>query len=216
MANFYRRNTEILEDRNLTTLRLAGLQAEKNNGARITETDFFCEGVLCDFQYSCAFDRYRDVRVDVVSAYCSPMSRRVLQDTLRQNISDGPPDDLLAYLGNFMAVQKVGKFFDPSLRRPEYVLYWFFTGGQEKLNPEKDHPVAIYRADTRMLEHYLQQTWKMWVRRGRLRLNNKRGLGDRHGSAFFALPVWNLEGEKDVFKRCPDLEILAKASVSAG
>lgn len=181
MANFKDEKTRILEDRCLKYLTAQGRSVEKNNLGNLTDVDLKIDGKKVDFQYSCDYGHWGDLRIDTVSAY--------------EHYVPYPETPILAgqaleeWLVQAFAVEKVGKVFHAGV---EEIIYWIFNGPEKFLNARTDKPDLIYVANRQELLDYLRGTWRELVVGNRLKANKKEHLGDGWGSAFFAVPLKKL------------------------
>jgi len=187
--DYYKEKTAQLEEIGCDILNELGFRASRNNLGAINQHDYIVSsGVFFDFQFSEDFSRYGDVRIDLVSAYLNHnnYTRMDLQNRLKLGLRDDSSRDLREYLGKFLTISKMGKYFETD--DVKAVLYFFFDH-KYVAGTVPDHIVLISNVTIRT---YLANNWKSLIARDMLKLNIKSHLGDRHGSAFFCARLADL------------------------
>lgn len=206
MADYKKSKTDVLEDRCFKLMNSLGINIEKNNDGNITNTDFHINGKFIDFQFSCDFSDWGDLRVDIISAYkliddslqaTYETTRKICSMLSATNLSNFGDNDLKGFFEQYMKIQKWGKVVNrKSSQYPMSLIYFIFNKTEKEVNALNDMPDIIYFVKTEMLFDYIKNNWKFLVMNNRLKLNNKSSLGDSHGSAFFCVPLNKLLGQK--------------------
>ena len=203
MGDYKTNKTTELEDRCCCLLNSLGVIAKKNNAVKVTDTDFICGDKYIDFQYSCNFGDWGDIRIDIVSAYKykngnSSNDRQFVQKSFaKMDSNDFGNHQLADFLRTQIEIDKWGKVANTGDKQyPHSLVYFIFNNPDKMINAKIDTPDYIYFVKTKMLLNYIKTNWKTLVKGNRLLLNDKRELGDLHGSAFFAIQLAELLNNK--------------------
>jgi hypothetical protein len=186
-SNFYSSQTKELEPVGESLLKELGFPVTLNNLIDITAPDYVLDsGEFFDFQFSQKFGIYRELRIDIVSAYRNHngRSRHSLQDAIRSNVdSCSPSDDLFSYLRTYLDIVKLGKYFENDDIKA--VLYFLYNNSYEP----GAYPDQILLLSGTTVKGFVETNWKSLVRNDALKLNDKSNLGDSHGSSFLCIKL---------------------------
>lgn len=200
-----------------------GLPVEKNNRGIVTEPDFVMKKAknssprFIDFQYSNNFNKYGDIRLDVISAYTlKPVTKDLLGNKKPQTEARDFNKELLSHIKDYISknplssmsfldaidrwltISKPGKIYKKTSRIDTIVWFMFDNdmggtwGGAPDAFEASTVPYLAYAAPTTGLESFIESSWPALVLENRFKLNDKTGLGDKHGSAFFAVKLEKL------------------------
>lgn len=183
-GNYKESSTSFIEKKASEDLsRILGEKVLQNNLKNITDIDLKTENdVTIDVQYSNNFAKYGDVRVDVVSAYIQnnqECQKRTTHEGNNKVVSK--KEELINTVAERlkgMKILKFGKVLDDN--SPDILCYYFYD---EKLKEMKD-PDKILITSSDSLVSYICNQSKNKID---IKINNKQGLNDKHGSAF--IPV---------------------------
>lgn len=171
MVDYRKANTDFAENLCVEILEKWGLKAKRNNLECIGNVDVIVEdAVKIDIQYSQNFALYGDLRLDFVSAY-----------------SRGEKSHATGIFGQFETrygfhIDKVGKYFQDDYLDAVMVLFY-----DDKIHAKPDK-IMLIRKDELLC--YLNENTQECLQN--LKLNDKKGLGDTHGSAFLPIRVEKL------------------------
>jgi hypothetical protein len=182
-ANYRETKTDFTEKLSAKILSELGLSVKRNNLQNKTAVDLIVENkIKMDVQYSQDFKKWGDFRVDFVSAYLQK----------NYNVKDLDVDlELLDLFSEFekrfdVKIVKPGKYFQKDYVDGVIILFY-----NEKLNlEEKNEPDFILIVSKKELINYLKKYKEKLIKE--VKLNDKSGLGDRHGSAFLPIKVAHL------------------------
>lgn len=179
-ASFFEKETDFTENLVVSFLNRMGISARRNNLIRETDVDIVTDkGIKIDAQYSENFAKWGDLRVDIISAF-SPKNT-VADEKYRFN-------DSLDTIRNFelkhnCQVIKAGKIIPEGYL--DFLAILFYNDKFAKKDP--DWIMFISRSD---LISYIKPLRAELFEK--IKVNNKSGLGDRHGSAFIPVKVKEL------------------------
>ena len=137
--------------------------------------------IKVDVQYSQNFACYGDLRLDFISAYS-----KGLKGIGSSNI------DIFKEFEKFygLKVDKVGKYFQQDYLDAVMVLFYDYKFQQN----QPDKMMIIGKQE---LLNYLSENIEKCFKN--LKLNNKKDLGDTHGSAFLPIKVTDLKSRTNCF-----------------
>ena len=193
-VNFHTKKTQILESVGIKVLNELGITVKANNKENINDPDFLLKpGVFIDFQYSNHFRKYGDIRIDTISAYQTNTKSRIqLQQEIRESVKQSAYPSLFPFLEQFMQIKKRGKYFEPN---KIIAIIYFLYNFEFKTNRRLHQPDHILLLAVTSIKKYINDNWKTLLAEGALKLNDKSGLGDRHGSAFICFPFNKITDE---------------------
>lgn len=195
MGDYKANNTSVLEDRCYSLLKAIGLDVEKNNLENITGTDFKCGSQFIDFQYSCNFAKYGDLRIDAISAYKikNGNSNKWFTNISKVNVSNYKNSEFKKLMENWIDINKWGKVLNSKISdHPKSLVYFIFNDAEHDIDIKAAVPDLIYFVKTDDLRKYIVENWKYLIGQRRFMTNDKSQIGDNHGSAFFAVNLNDL------------------------
>ena len=198
MPDYRTELTQYLEEVAVKLLKRIGVNAQSNNKTNITDVDLITGyGVTIDVQYSADFAKWGDIRLDIVSAYSvlaeyQTKSRFDLQKLINTDADLQKSESLVQHLHKFIEIKKSGKLYQSPA--PDQLFYMVYNHHVKNINDVKNiRPYAVFLVKTSELTNYLETNWKTYCSKAEcIKLNMKEHLGDKHGSAFFALPLADL------------------------
>ena len=184
MADYRETKTSYTEKLSVGILSKLGIDAKRNNLYDKTAVDLILESkIKMDVQYSQNFATWGDFRLDLVSAYTKepiPASHLPLQI-------------LRAFESRFgYRIQKVGKYFQPGYLDAVIVLFYDHKLDISRPAHYPDYILIVTKKD---LISYIDKNEKSLIHT--VKLNDKNGLGDTHGSAFLPINVHRLQRQTD-------------------
>ena len=193
-GNFKVNKTKRFEEMGKSFLCGLGINCRINNNINVTSTDYIAEfngkEYFIDFQFSQNFSKYKDIRVDIISAYNisnSKNNRFNLQNIIHDNYEHFQKNGLKE-LNKYIKIKKLGKVINEDISHLFYFVYDNFA----KVNITPDHIYIVRRTD--MLK-YIEDNIVDIIKEKCLKLNDKSSLGDNFGSAFVALNADSLKSK---------------------
>jgi hypothetical protein len=172
-----------IENKTQTLLREHGLNAKLNNLENKTAVDMIVNSKRVDIQYSQNFEKYGDIRIDLISAYKSKLDRFSLRNKLKKekNIWKSPDIEIL----------KKGKFFQNDYL--DSVVMWIYN---KEVSLKSTNTCNLFIViNKEKLITLLKNNPDLAY--NNINLNDKIKNGDNFGSAFISLKLALLE-EKGV------------------
>ncbi len=179
--SYYDKETKFTENLACEILNNIGIKNYLNNLVSITDVDIKTEsGLKIDVQFSKNFAKYGDYRLDIISAYS--------HNCVENKMNNFSYDENISFTSNFeykynCTVNKVGKLFQKDYLDALIIL--FYNG--VKINKKPDYILIIKKDD---LISYLKVNKKTLF--NEIKINNKIGLQDKHGSAFIPINAKSL------------------------
>lgn len=182
--------TKVLEDRALEYLNdyaEEGRWFERNNaGARKTLPDLIEQPSrrTIDVQASYDYDKYGDIRFDVVSA-AYPLVTNIagwrstnsdLKAALRAHINEyDPAGGVTGYLSDYLFdIRTDGKLYGAGEKRIDALLVLYFNGSEKDVDPATAVPARIQLVQNcARMRRLFDDRWPALVRQGHVQLNNK-------------------------------------------
>lgn len=210
MGDFKDGKTNVLEQRCLDLLNSLGFSAQKNNSVRITDIDICVKrplgnDIYVDFQYSADFNKYGELRVDYISAYTKnsgylgrsnyDIEQSIKKSFCAKTIASKDMSQFDSILKKYIDIKKSGKLLDANLSS---IVYFIFNKPDDAVN-EKDIPDIIVIAKRDKLLNYIKTNIEPLISANKFKLNDKRRVGDDHGSAFIAIPLAAFIASKQCF-----------------
>ncbi len=175
----------IIEDRSVKMLKFLNIDARRNNLDDKKDVDLILNvaGIdyTADVQFSQNFEKYKDVRFDLISMAKSEFSISEIENHLKKSTTGLLFDELK----QIMNIIKVGKIYHK--KRPDFLIYWFFNN--EMLRPETQQPDYILILNTESLVNYLNDYWRYHLNEFKINKKKRNGLEDDFISAFMAMPL---------------------------
>lgn len=173
--SYFEKETDFTENYIVDFLNSSGIPARRNNLVNETDVDIITDkGIKIDAQYSEDFAKWGDLRVDIVSAF-SPKNIAADKNYVF--------NEALNTIRNFKQkyncqIEKVGKIIPDGYL--DFLAILFYNYKFSKGDPDK--LMFISRAD---LISYINAARATLFEK--IKINNKSGLSDRHGSAFIPI-----------------------------
>lgn len=182
--DYYEAKTKAQERLGCEFLKELGHIVEPNNEIDLTDIDYVMpDGRLIDFQFSENFQKYGDLRIDLISAYRQGGGNRwALQDKIASEANRlNESSDIKHEISKILTVDKWGKYFEENgLSAVLYFMYNNRCGAG--IAPDK-----ILFVSAESVRDFVRKNWVRLARRKMIRLNEKRHLGDIHGSGFICV-----------------------------
>lgn len=182
MPDYKPTKTSYTEDLSVKILKQLGISVKRNNTTNITAVDLVTDinNIRIDVQYSQDFATWGDLRLDFVSAYSQGLSGKEYSNIHIFKKFESK---------NGLKVDKVGKYFQADYL--DAVIVLFYNNKLEIDDATKDYnPDKILLITKKELLKYLDNNLDKCLKD--TKLNNKKGLGDLHGSAFLPINVSKL------------------------
>lgn len=172
---YFEEKTDFTERFVVNFLNDCGIPARRNNLERVTDVDILTSaGIRIDVQCSEDFAHWGDLRLDIVSAFRPKNSHADKNYVWNKNLSM-----LDNFAGKFHCeVLKPGKIMFPDYL--DFLAVLFYNNGFKAGNPDKI--MLVSRMD--IIAYVLPRREELF---SKIKINNKAGLPDTHGSAF--IPV---------------------------
>lgn len=188
IGNYRQTKTSYTEDLSVFILNELGINAKRNNLKNKTAVDLILEEkIRMDVQYSQDFKKWGDLRIDFISAYLAKNNKNI------NNLDSLTLKKEIEFLFDKFQkdynkeIVKVGKYFQENYLDAVIILFY-----NEKLNinkqKEENLPDKILIINKDDLLNYIIKN----INTLDIKLNDKTGLGDKHGSAFIPVNVENL------------------------
>ncbi|EES89650.1 hypothetical protein [Helicobacter canadensis] len=173
MGDYKANNTQYSEELAIKILGKLHIKAALNNSDDITKVDLLAgdKNIKIDVQYSQNFSKYGDLRVDFVSAYSDGCKGSFFHNNILFQEFEKQ---------HGFKVDKVGKWFQDDYLDAAIILFY---NHELKRNCMPDR-ILIIRQDV-LLESLCNKV-------SAAKLNHKKELGDKHGSAFIPINVEQL------------------------
>lgn len=194
-GNYRETKTNYTEELSVLILNELGINVKRNNLQNKTAVDLILENkIRMDVQYSQDFKKWGDLRIDFISAYLSKDNKNVSNlDSLNLK------KEIKSLFEKFQKdydkkVVKVGKYFQDNYLDAVIILFY-----NEKLDinkpKEENLPNKILIINKDNLLNYIVNN----IDKLNIKLNDKNGLGDKHGSAFIPVNVKSLVKDTKCF-----------------
>lgn len=187
MPNYRDLETNYIEEMSVDIFRQLGINANRNNLKDKTAVDLIVlDNFRVDVQYSQDFLKWGDLRLDFVSAYSKKNEKKLSH----KNEIFNKFETKYGY-----KIDKIGKYFQENYLDAVIILFY---NDKLNINNEKKHypdKVMIIKKDD-ILNYLDKNTDKCF---SKLKLNNKDGLGDIHGSAFLPINAEDVKKETNCF-----------------
>ena len=186
--------TKALEERAIHFIKALCPNTERANYEKINETDILVNGSFVDFQYSTNFERFKDLRFDLIAAgyIKNDLSTRIL---LHKFFYDDKTKykDFKEFLNNWIDIKKYGKILNTgSKSRPQALIYFIYNKKESEYSNIKEQcPDFIYVVKTDAILEYINKNWIELVNKVQLHFNIKMP-SDRHEGLFITLPFFEL------------------------
>ena len=206
MADYGDKMTNFTENLCVNILKDIDIKAKRNNIENKTNVDVILQnGTKIDVQYSQNFAQYGDLRIDAISAY----SKGVKGEGYYTN--ENIPESIVDKFNNLekekgIKIDKIGKCFqeDDYLDATMILFYNDKLDIQDKTKQKPDSVMIITRND---IINYLNGDANKHFKN--IKINNKKGLGDVHGSAFLPINAKDLKENTNCF--CGTIDELKEA-----
>lgn len=171
-----------IELKGFNFLKSLGFDIYLNNIESITDIDYKIltqngKTIFVDFQYSQNFEKYKDIRIDFISAYGKEINKNI-KFSNASNI-----ENLFDILAESIEIKKKGKIFDTNLNSILFFIY----------NKEISNiPDKIVLIPVKSLISYIDMNLTKLILENRLKFNSKEGLDDNFGSSFIAVSLSSL------------------------
>ena len=180
---------------------LNGLYVIKRNNLTANTIDLkVCdnnEKILCtiDVQYSMNFAKYRDVRIDLMSAgiFKTENSKPIWQ--LNRDISNA--SNSLEKFKSLFDIQKYGKYFQPDAKDMLGIFYYFYNGEfQKNVRNFQSYPTDFYFfLPKRIVLKEIKENPNLIIK---INDKHKNGIFESHHSAFACFNIKDLVEKYDL------------------
>lgn len=186
--------TEKLEDRALKIIQGVIPNSRKANIEKVTDTDFLIDGKYADFQFSTSFEKYGDIRFDLISC-CSIKNNKSLRQVLYEmgNTDLNPYTNFQEFITNWVAIVKYGKISNlQNSHRPNSLIYFIYNKPEAELDLATATPDFLYVVQTDALLDYIKKHWKKIVQERRFKFN-RQTQSDKYEGLFFVISAKEIE-----------------------
>lgn len=192
--DFRHTTTKALEDRALKFIQSLYPLARKANEENIKETDILFNDEFVDFQFSTKFDRFKEIRFDLVAAGTITASSTKL--LLNKMFYDDKSKyaSFKDFIDAHIKVKKYGKLLNTtSSSRPHSLLYFIYEKDEKAYKDIKvECPDFIYAVKTDVILDYINKNWKELVTQAKLQFNYRTD-SDMYDNLFICIPFKDLE-----------------------
>lgn len=186
--------TEKLEERALKIVQGVIPNSRRANDENSRDTDFLIDGKYADFQFSTSFEKYKDIRFDLISC-CSIKNKK----TIRQVIYEMETADLEPYtnfqkfITNWVDIVKYGKVSNlQNSHRPNSLIYFIYNKQESELDLATATPDFLYVVKTDALLDYIKKNWKKVLKERRFKFN-RQTKSDMYEGLFFVISAEEIE-----------------------